>query len=160
MAFRSSLQRVIDSVSPAVFTLRSGGLILSDEPVPFGRDRAFRFSVSLFVVVEPTPNERRARVRTVGYAYTLHDRALRELLAYHWHPSGPSPVVWPHVHLGLGLVRSELARPFVGAHLPTGSVTLTAVLRAAITDLGVEPLRDDWRERLAEADVVLRASFG
>lgn len=33
-------------------------------------------------------------------------------------------------------------------------------LDLAVAELGVEPLRDDWRERLAEAEGVLRASLG
>lgn len=159
-AFQGSLQRAIAGVTPAVLTLRSGNLTLQGEPVSLGRDRAFGLAASLFVVVEPTSEERRIRIRTVGYAYGLHDRALREFLVYHWHPSGPSPVVWPHAHLGVGLVRPERAHPFVGSHLPTGPVTVTAVLRAAVDDLGVAPPRDDWRERLAEADAALPASLG
>jgi hypothetical protein len=68
------------------------------------------------------------------------------VFSYQWHPGGRSPVTWPHLHLGAGaeVGRTELA----SAHLPTGRVSIEEVLRLAITELGVEPLRDDWREVL------------
>ena len=77
------------------------------------------------------------------YEFRLADGPL--LLAYHWHPVGVSPVTTPHLHLGGALQGINLAE----AHLPTGPVVLPDVLRFAIVDLGVDPLRDDWREVLA-----------
>jgi hypothetical protein len=35
-----------------------------------------------------------------------------------------------------------------GAHLATGRVALESLLRCAIAELGVEPLREDWRKVL------------
>ena len=67
------------------------------------------------------------------------------ILAYHWHPVGVSPVTAPHLHLGGQLMDVDVGK----AHLPTGVVSLQAVLRLAIADLGVAPLRDEWREVLA-----------
>jgi hypothetical protein len=82
----------------------------------------------------------------VGYQYTLRDIDGREIIAYHWHPEGRSHVTTPHIHLGPGaeMGRRDLAR----AHLPTGQVMLEDVLRFAITELGVRPLRRDWSEVL------------
>jgi hypothetical protein len=34
------------------------------------------------------------RVAILGYGYEG-----RELLSYHWHPSGHSPITWPHMHV-------------------------------------------------------------
>jgi hypothetical protein len=62
------------------------------------------------------------------------------LSAYHWHPAGRSPIVLPHLHLG-----GDVARPkFTTVHLPTGRIALEEVLRFAITELDVRPLRGDW----------------
>jgi len=83
--------------------------------------------------------------RSSGYRCELAHADGSMILAYHWHPVGVSPVTWPHLHLA-GQVA---AIPFDKAHLPTGPVTLQDVLRFAIVDLGVEPLRPDWRDVLA-----------
>jgi len=131
------------------------------DAVSLGRDRTYALSLRHFFVTAATAGARAGwTIRTVGYSYGLLTEEGRELLTYHWHAIGPSPVVSPHLHLGAGLLRPELARPFGRTHWPTGPVTLPEVLRVAVADLGVEPLRADWRERLAEADAISRASLG
>ena len=39
--------------------------------------------------------------------------------------------------------------PLARAHIPTGTVQLFDVLRFGIADLGVRPLRADWRDILS-----------
>ena len=104
-----------------------------------------RHRLELSVLVEYVAEEGRppARYATplVGYRYELAHADGPMILAYHWHPVGVSPVTWPHLHLA-GQVASV---PFDKAHLPTGLVSRQDVLRFAIADLGVEPIRDDWQ---------------
>lgn len=138
---------------------RGDRFAFATDPAPLGRDRRFGLSLNLFVSVLPTPDDEGARRRTAGYAYVIADRETRELVAYHRHPGGSSPIDAPHLHLGARLLRPELARPLGRVHWPTERVTLTAVLSAAVDDLGIEPLREDWRERFAVADAVLAASL-
>jgi hypothetical protein len=86
--------------------------------------------------------------RTIGYRYQLYLPNETELLAFHWHPEDPNPVKFPHLHLSAG---AQLGFPALArAHIPTGPVSLQAVLRFAIEDLGVRPLRADWPEILSE----------
>lgn len=85
---------------------------------------------------------------TVGYYDELLDAEGRGLLAYHWRPEGPSQVVTPHLHVGGRTSPLDLSK----AHLPTGQVSLVAVVRMAITELGVEPLRPDWLVVLDRAE--------
>lgn len=158
--FGTALRQGLEGITAGFLLDQGDRFAFASDPAPLGRGGTFALSVNHFVSVGSIANGDQVIVRTAGYAYALHDCERRELLAYHWHPSGSSPVVWPHLHLGGRLLRPELALPFGGTHWPTERVTLTAVLLAVIADLGVEPLRDDWRERLAEADVVLRASLG
>lgn len=83
------------------------------------------------------------RAETAFYYYALRLQDGPEALGYHWHPETPlpaDPVATPHLHLGAGL--DIMRKPFIGAHLPTGLVTLEQLVDFAITDLGVEPLRD------------------
>ena len=86
--------------------------------------------------------------RTVAYMYVVGvDRS--ELLAFHWHPAGPSVVRTPHLHVGVDI---QLGAVWLAkAHLPTGAVQLADVLGLVLGELGVRPLRDDWRTVLAEA---------
>lgn len=72
------------------------------------------------------------------YAYLLLDSDLREILAFHWHPGGLSPIRRPHLHIGAG-AKARFA-PLQKAHVPTGQVSLQDVLLFAINDLDVEPL--------------------
>ena len=102
-------------------------------------------SILLEFVVEPGGAADRYTVRSVGYRYELGHADGPMILAYHWHPVGVSPVTTPHLHLGGQVAGLDLSK----AHLPTGIVGLDDVLRFAIVDLGVEPLRGDWREVLA-----------
>ena len=72
----------------------------------------------------------------------------REFLAFHWHPQ--SRVSWPHIH-----VRAGVEPALATAHIPTGRVPFEDIVRMLIDDLGVRPLRDDWRDVLAQT----RATF-
>lgn len=117
------------------------------------------------------------RVETAAYYYSLRDVAdpgavAREILAYHWHPDvrlGDGTLIsYPHLHVNRGAVRldiadglritptSNLLRPDLAqAHLPTRRIALEDVIRLAIEQFGVEPLRPDWDATLLAA----RGSF-
>lgn len=86
-----------------------------------------------------------------SYRYGLYDRDGREILSYHWHPDTYSHMTTPHLRLGGGVA---VWRPdFAKAHIPTGHVTLEAVLLLAIEELALDvtPLRTDWRDILTHA---------
>ncbi len=56
-------------------------------------------------------------------------------------------VQFPHVRIGPAMSRHDSVVRTGEAHkihLPTGEVSLADVLRLAITELGVEPRREDW----------------
>ena len=85
----------------------------------------------------------------VSYLYAVRVPDGIEILAYQWHPEGVSSVITPHLHLASG---SGVTRPrLLGAHLPTGHVTLAQFVRCLIEELGVEPRRPDWRAVLDSA---------
>jgi hypothetical protein len=153
--FIGPLQLALSCVTSEV--LRAGGYHVADEPhaLTLGRGLPVRlrgegrlsltFDHHYRIVEDPGPRGP-YKCSTTSYLYGLDDSDGREVLSYQWHPSGRSPVTWPHLHLGAGAAvgRLELAR----AHLPTGRVSIEEVLRLAISELGVEPLREDWREVL------------
>jgi hypothetical protein len=88
------------------------------------------------------------RVAIVGYLYAIGYEG-RELIAYHWHPSGDSSIAKPHMHVGAAI---QVGDRWLGkVHLPTGTVSLAQVVELAIVELGVEPLRDDWERLIGEA---------
>lgn len=153
--FVRPLQLALSCVTSEV--LRAGGYHVADEPHALTLERGLpvrlrgegRLSLTLdhhFRIVEDPGARGPYKCSTTSYLYGLDDPDGREVLSYQWHPGGRSPVTWPHLHLGAAaeVGRSELAR----AHLPTGRVSIEELLRLAITELGVEPLRDDWREVL------------
>ena len=72
-------------------------------------------------------------------------------MSYHWHPDGPGGATYPHLHLGLacGVPPRPAGLIHPDVHIPTGRVALEDLLRLAIEQLEVKPLRDDWAEVLA-----------
>jgi hypothetical protein len=80
-------------------------------------------------------------VETLSYIYEIRPVDGPSIIEFHWHPVGRSLVSWPHLHLPAYTTPVNLSR----AHVPMGHVTRQAVLRFAIDELGVEPLREDWR---------------
>jgi hypothetical protein len=72
----------------------------------------------------------------------------RELLAYHWNPTGPEQKRFPHLHLSAAAEVGN--RALTRAHIPTGEVSLGDVVRLFIEELGVRPRRADWRTVLDE----------
>jgi hypothetical protein len=173
--FREPLQDAVSCVTTAFLVLAgrpypSTGthtLALSEAFPSLGTD----YSLSVrhwYTLAEVGRGGDRWQLRTTGYSYQVLDVDGNELVVFHWdaNPTGHSPVKTPHLHVGRALAHPSLPSPFkervgrlVKAHLPTGHVTLAAILGVAIDDLGVSPRREDWRERLDAAESVLRASL-
>lgn len=82
-------------------------------------------------------------VSTAGYEYYLQDDDGHELIGWHWHPE--SRITYPHLHVPAGHVHRKM-------HVPTGRVSIEAVIRLLINDLGVPTLRADHEKILDEAE--------
>lgn len=97
---------------------------------------------------------RSIRIEIISYIYTIMTSDRIELVSYQWHPHGETGIDFPHVHIGPAMSRRDaVVRPGEAhkIHLPTGEVALADVLRLAITELGVEPRRDDWQAILSHS---------
>ena len=69
------------------------------------------------------------------------------MIAFHWHPTGRGGnIAFPHLHLGRAAGAVDIDPK---AHVPTGRVSLEAVVAFLIRELGVRPLRPDWGTILA-----------
>lgn len=81
------------------------------------------------------------RVTTRAYRYRLahlgHDK-----VRMHWHPTGKSPYVLPHLHLP-----EMTATTGEKGHLPVSRLTFEDLVEWAI-GLGVTPARTDWKSVL------------
>ena len=78
--------------------------------------------------------------------YELQTASGELVWSYHWHPT--TRVERPHMHLG----HTQLATDAVlsdKAHHPTDRVSLESIVRACITEYGVEPMKEDWENTLA-----------
>ena len=150
--FVASLQRAVSCVTPAILIRKptasagSPALGLAAEPARLRGDRAFDLIVLIeYAVAEARNGSGQWTVHVAGYRYEFRLADGPMLLAYHWHPVGVSPIMSPHLHIGGSVRNVDLSK----RHLPTGHVTLQDVLRFAVVDLGVAPLRDDWQAVLA-----------
>ena len=132
------------AASPLILALNNG--------LPVALGGVSRLALQLqqtYQFAEPAARGDLWTVRVTGYAYAVLDSDQREVLTYHWHPRGNSPVVMPHLHLERGaLVGRHEVRD---AHLPTGPISIGTFLRLLIEDLAVEPVRPDWESILHNA---------
>jgi hypothetical protein len=153
-SFLAPLQRALSCVTDAVLYCRlAPGARLDGTATLLPQTRlkavteTFYLSVTLyFRFIEGTGAPGPYRVTTTAYYYSLFDSDEREIIAYHWHPHGD--IAFPHLHIcaGARIGRADLR----DAHIPTGRIALEDLLRMAITEFGVVPRRDDWREALAQ----------
>jgi hypothetical protein len=98
-----------------------------------------------FKVVEDTAaaSSNRWHCSTLAYQYRVDRGVGGELLSWHWHPHTGVP--FPHLHVsGASLSRK--------AHLPSGRVSVEAVLRFLISDLRAPARRADWTDVLDRAE--------
>ncbi len=83
-------------------------------------------------------------IRVTGYQYELGHLRGAQVLAYHLHPTGPSPVRNPHLHVGM----TDPNLNYGKRHLVTGHISLQKIIRCLITEFDITPLRPDWRDIL------------
>lgn len=164
-AFFDAHQRIVACVTPAVLlgrthhTAKSPHLltIAGEDGVRLGRRGTFSLSAAIWYDIVPGRKADLWAVDAVGYEYRLRAGGGTDILTYHWHPVGRSPVGYPHLHVGGRTSPVDLSK----AHSPTGYVSLSAVVRLVIclviSDLGVAPLRPDWRDVLETAERELDA---
>ncbi|MGI8474823.1 MAG: hypothetical protein ACR2OO_00345 [Thermomicrobiales bacterium] len=165
--YHDALQSAISRVTTAILLRRGplppgegvGHLYLSEVRPLFGGsaiNRAFSLEIR-FRVVPTIGGEDRWDVQTFAYSYLLF-RDDQEEVAYHWNDEADDAVAIraPHAHFGKDLAHAGLPRKdrdrigaLAAAHLPTGLVPFTAILRTAIRDFGAEPLR---RQNESEMD--------
>ncbi len=172
-----SLQRAVSCVTPAVLRSRATGpgderyvvsFSPSAEPIVLGQDRRQILIVRHFYRLSSLAGRRRgsSHAVTVGYVVDLLDDGGALVVGYHWHPIDDGAVVYSHLHIGRQFAHTGLPRDIrvmadrlVRSHLPTGPILLPTVLRLAIAEFGIEPLRRDWAAVLDESETALRASL-
>lgn len=105
------------------------------------------------------PNER-YKVQTLSYVYgftTRIDGKEVELLTFQWKRDYDPTSDYPpgHLHIGVGLLSKDSPvrhRDFHKAHIPTERLSFEAVVRFAITELGVRSETTNWQAILAASD--------
>src|SRR5688572_24850290 len=86
-------------------------------PVPTTPRRTIMFTYEFAVDQARQVTDR--QTVPIAYRYVLFDENGSEILAYHWHPTGASPVTTPHLHVSARRGDLDLSP----AHLPTGVVS-------------------------------------
>ena len=95
--------------------------------------------------------------QTVEYWYRFATTDEREIVAFHWTPETVQPGErrYPHLHVGSVMLSERtpvLPGRFNNAHIPTGLVSLAAVIRFGIEESGVRRLRQDWERVLEDGE--------
>jgi len=124
----------------------------------------FEFTFS-YTLDQPSDPRHNYGVRIVSYEQRILDRDDREILAFHWHPTGRSNVIDPHLHLSgrlnpIDIGRNQELLPLADMHIPTGFVTLEDVVRLLITEFGITPRLADWDALLRENRSIALAEQG
>ena len=89
------------------------------------------------------------RLRSRDNFYQVRDRSGAEIIAFHWHPRRRDSPDFPQFHVTSRVGAVEVSRRH---HVPTGRVSLEAVVRFLIVELGVALRRDDWEDVLADGE--------
>lgn len=155
LAMSERASRVVEKLYP-VFLNK-----LTPVPLRGGTPLLFRMGQEIKIVdVGNDEPGGRYRIRTLRYLYAFSTTERKELLAFHWHPQEEGGAIpFSHLHIGAALtgehppLRPETLHK---AHIPTGRVSLESVVRLAITEFGVVPLRANWEgilQRTEEAFV-------
>ena len=172
--YRSVVQRILACVTEQVLTIRApgGGNPYGPSKFPRAMMLADGRNVSLrspdhiqlrvlmrFELVDGKATGTGWTARTSEYAYTLLSRTesdVSELISYHWQPDVRPGVRIPHLHIGPAIAGSSMqigTRTVNRIHFPTGIMSMASVVRLAIEELSVEPLRSDWQSVLADNQV-------
>lgn len=102
------------------------------------------------------------RVTTRAYEYRILDSQEEELLVYHWQPEGVARGPdYPHVHVSATVsarvsADARQSFPLDKRHVPTGRVSLEAVVRFLIAEWGIAYRHRNWVARLNRTEDVFR----
>lgn len=103
------------------------------------------------------------RLRTAAYTYTLTPQGSDEpAIRWEYLRTRPDPEArWARHHVqGPFLIGLQMGGVSANAlHIPTGFVTVEEVIRFCIADLGVNPLSNEWNERLEESYTLFKTDF-
>lgn len=98
------------------------------------------------------------RLEPLAYSYGILDAKDREILLFHWHPSGMSDVFTPHLHMpcvgkvALGTLSGKENRgrsvDLGRMHVPTGYISIEDVVELLVDEFDVAPRRPDWLDIL------------
>jgi hypothetical protein len=92
---------------------------------------------------------------STGYWYHVQQKDGPEIVAFHWHPGTVhGPISYPHLHIGQPTSPIDIGS---GRHVPTGRVSIEAVVRFLIKELHVRPLRSDWESVIADNEAGIDA---
>ena len=152
-------------VARAKFTISEGGYNKTDrihglnlnhnEPVRLkGSQLLLKMQMAYEIIPVNEPGKEPWRVTTHAYNYEVQAQNGQVIFSYHWHPQGK--VKEPHIHMGHTqlAVDAVLTNKF---HLPTARVSFEGVMRHCITELGTEPLREDWAKVLERREADFQA---
>ncbi len=101
------------------------------------------------------------KVTTLQYEYQFATPDGDNLLTFHWTPETKesSQKTYHHMHIGSKLLAKDtpiLPGSLNKAHIPTGRVSIESVVRFAIEELGVKPLRNGWQKDLDRSESTFR----
>jgi len=109
--------------------------------------------VRIIKTEEPADPRGPYKIQIVEYFYDLRSDDHTELLTFHWTPEaeGDGVVTFPHLHAGSAIIAQDAPirpRDFHKIHIPTGRVSVEAIIRLAITEFGAIPLKRNWVDEL------------
>lgn len=136
------------------------------DPVTLIGPSNLRLGIRQTILIVAAEGERGPyKVETRAYSYRFladSGEGHREVLAFHWNLDSVGTPHHPHLHVGSPVVSGSSFYPgtFNKLHIPTGRLSLEAVLMFAINEMAVEPTHGRARalvlDVLREGDRVFR----
>lgn len=142
---------------------RHNSIVLADgDPVPLGSSSITLSVIHEFKIIhDDTLENGPYKVRTLQYQYQFATSDGDDLITFHWTPEAKETAQkkFPHMHIGTKLLANDtpmLPGRLNKAHIPTARVSIKSVVRFAIEEIGVRPLRKNWHRDLETGDATFQ----
>ncbi len=99
--------------------------------------------------LEPPDKANGFHISTKQYLYSIFDAQIKELISFHFHPElTADPILYPHIHVYADDDPRFKQFNLHKRHIPSGRVALEDIIDWLISELGVQPIREDWQSIL------------
>lgn len=149
--FHKTLNHLVSCLSKDVFTKfpvsKGAGahdFTVSDAKGIKLKHAEFDLTLTSVIRTETVKEDARFRISTNEYIHHLKKDG-EPVIGWHFHP-GDAKILFPHIHLYTHEAKDSWWKGMNSLHMPSGRILLEDVIWFLVSEIGVEPARNDWIE--------------